>query len=432
MQGPTDFYDDLDNFQQFYSLGRLFAVPSFVKESTADKDQIKDLPSDAFADPQLRKFPLHSKAATWLAQAYFQHSKGYYDTKKASLIQDRITKAAEFFQISALCKGFTDQWKKVAGDSREDLPDSSFGLVVDYNGAKQRLFPMPNIASVKMAGEYLFANRFKYPYEWRKQAARNILKAALEWDKKAAAGEAVPHGFGSLQFDPDTQSYLEKASGFAGATPQHVAEKIAQRVVMMGDSHRDLKVKLAEMSLAISKMPGTGLMEPEMIQKAASIVDLADRETGLHRYYNQGLNLPEEDFFQFLKKEAQAILDGHVTLSTGNTYPVEAFQYLPLDKVAEVMGDEFKNEVTGIDGRVSAQKVAEIAPTLPRDEAVLFETVLENVASEAMKKSADRKDTGVDGDPYSQESMISYFQKKGMKPRNLRYTLAIPVKKEVE
>lgn len=430
MQGPTDFYDDLDNQQQFYSLTRLFSIPSFVKEASAAKNELDELPSEAFADPPNRKFPCHTKAATWLANAYFQHSKGYYDTQRAAAIQERITKAAEYFQIKSLCQTFTNQWEKVAGAQRPDLPDSAFGLVVDYEGKKQRLFPMPNVASVKMAGEYLFANRFKYPYTWRKQAARKILAKALEWDKKAAAGEDVPHGFGTLRFEPDTQQYLEKAAGFGGSLPQYVAGKIGQRVLMMKESQNGLRTKLAEIAVALNSQPPQA-METSDLEKIAEMVDAVDHETGIHKHYSNGVELPEEAFFQILQKEAQAVLDGHITLSTGNTYPAEAFSYIPLDKVAAVMGEDFKSEVSGLDGSVDPKKVAELAPTLPRGDAQLLERLLMETAHETLQKAGGRiKSSGTD--PFSQEGMIEYFQKKGMKPSNLRFTLSVPWKQGAE
>jgi len=428
MQGPTDFYDDLDNQQQFYSLTRLFSIPSFVKEASAVKDELSDLPSEAFADPPNRKFPCHTKAATWLANAYFQHSKGYYDTQRAAAIQARITKSAEYFQIRSLCANFTDQWSKIAGAQRPDLPDSAFGLVVDYEGVKQRLLPMPNVASVKMAGEYLFANRFRYPYAWRKQAARKILSKALEWDKKAEAGENVPHGFGTLNFEPDTQRYLEKAAGLGGSLPQYVAGKIAQRVLMLKESQNGLRTKLAEISVTLNDLPPEA-METADLEKIAEMLDEIDHETGICKHYSEGVELPEEALFQILHKEAQAVLDSHVTLSTGNTYPVEAFSYIPLDKVAAVMGEEFKSEVSGLDGSIDPRKVAELVPSLPRGDAQLLERLLVETANDTLQKSGSRIKSG-GTDPFSQEGMIEYFQKKGMKPANMRFAISIPWKSQ--
>jgi len=430
MQGPTDFYDDLNGRQRFYSISRLFEMPTFVKEAMDDPETVKTLPVDAFADPRSRKFPCHTKAAVWLSQAYFLYSKGKYDTGKADEIQVRLRKAAEYFQISPACEDFVAQWNKAAGtDDDRDLPDSAFGLVVEAEGNKRRLFPMPNAASVKAAGEYLFSNRFKYPYPWRKQAARNILAAAIRWDEKAKKGEDVPGDYGSLRFEPDTLSYLEKASGFASSFPGHVAEKIAQRVLMIDNrKHGDVRVKLAELAVVTAQI-SPKRVTAELLEKIAEAVDVVDRETGIYRQYANGVDLPEESFFQLLEKDAQAVIDGFVTLSTGNTYPVAAFDCIPLDKAAEIMGTEFKDAVSGLDGSVDPKKLAEVAPTLPRGDAQLLERLLEETAATETRKASLRQERTSGNDPFSEENMCAYFTNRGLKPKNLRFSMAIPMGK---
>jgi hypothetical protein len=50
---------------------------------------------------------------------------------------------------------------------------------------------------------------------------------------------------------------------------------------------------------------------------------------------------------------------------------------LPLSKIAEVMGKEFANAVS-VNGKISWDKFAEIAPTLPRGDAKLLESVIKS------------------------------------------------------
>jgi hypothetical protein len=194
MDQPTDFYDD-ENRRQLYAFDHLVGLPDFVKTAEAEpKEAMAKLPTNAFADPAHRKFPCHTKAATFLSNAYFQASKTGYQKADADAIQDRLTKFAAFWQIKNVCGTFNAAWTKMASSGRQDLPDTDYALVYEVDGHKVRRMSMPNALSVKMAGEYLFANRFRYPYAWRKQAARKILSKALEWDKKAEAGENVAPG----------------------------------------------------------------------------------------------------------------------------------------------------------------------------------------------------------------------------------------------
>lgn len=89
-----DFYKDFG-----YNFIRIFKdkeVPSFMKEAEAlEQEQIDALPSSAFADSDSRSFPITDAANVYVSAAYY-----YGANDKNASIEDRITKAAEFFEIS--------------------------------------------------------------------------------------------------------------------------------------------------------------------------------------------------------------------------------------------------------------------------------------------------------------------------------------------
>ena len=75
----VDYCDDT-NHQRLHKLMKLANVPEFVTSAPVPANDevlngIKQLPAAVFADTASRKFPLHTKAATWLAQAYFSHDR---------------------------------------------------------------------------------------------------------------------------------------------------------------------------------------------------------------------------------------------------------------------------------------------------------------------------------------------------------------------
>jgi len=436
MRGPCDFLDD-PNQQRFYTLERLHGIPDFVKNASALKHRegVDQLPGHVFGDSRRRKFPCHTKAATWLAQAYFTLCQEGYSKKEAAFIQARIEKAAEHFGISGLVKAFRRNWDRVSGMNKQAADEKDCALVVDYGGRKVKMFPMPNPISVKLAGEYLFANRFRYPYPWRKTAARNILRKANEYDERWKKGEKIAGAdLGALRFGADTREYLEKAAGIGASFPEHVAEKVAQRVMMLGERHKPLKIKLAKVAKTIHAMPVTACT-PAVLQKTAAAIDAIDRESGICNHYHHGVELPEEALFQLVAKQAQHIKEGFITLTTGNTYPVEALKHLPLDKIASVMGQELVDAIMAKDGMsVDTEKAAEILPTLPRTDASLLEKVISEAADEELNKTAGHNKlqnnpyTKLPGeDPFSRESMLEFFRKKGHSPRDIRYTMAVPV-----
>lgn len=407
----TDYYDDV-NHQQLYSIEKLYGTPDFVKKADVEsKDSIEGLPTTSFADPTRRKFPMHTKSATWLAQAYFSASRPLYNKEEADRIQDRITKTAAFWQISGLCDGFRKTWMKIASTDVPNLADSDYALVTEHEGHKIRRMPMPNALSVKAACDFLYANRMHYPYLWRKQAAINILNKAIEFDEKAAKGIKIAGADLNLcRFDPEKLDYLEKAAGLGMCRPKDAGEKLAQRVYMLGETHDDYREKLAEMAIAVSSMP---TLDPNVIEKIAEIVDGIDRDTGLYRHYVNGVDLPEEMFFMVLQKQAEDTVDGYITLTTGNSYPVEILEQLPLAKIAEVLGPEILKEMSN-GSVVDPVKFAEIARTLPRPDAQLLEKAIDAAIVKTASKNLPQE-------TYEQDSMESFLSKVG-KPVKHQFT----------
>ena len=215
MPTPVDFYDDA-NHQHLYGLDRLYGIPTFVKQAeTESTEDLQQLPPHVFADLRHRKFPCHTKAATWLANAYFKLGRDAYSKEDAQQVQGRINKSASYWGITGLVDRFNKTFEKLSNFNEAELPDEKYAIVAESEHGKIRRLPMPNAFAVKMAGEHLFAHRHQYPYPWRKSAARRILKEALAYDKRAEAGEKVAGAaHGITQFDKDTQEYLERTAGF--------------------------------------------------------------------------------------------------------------------------------------------------------------------------------------------------------------------------
>ena len=357
---PVDAYDD-ENRQQMHAFDRLVGLPDFVKAASLEpKASLASLPSTSFADPANRAFPCHTKAAAYLANAFFQQAKPLYPKTEAALVQASLNKFAEFWKITHLCNLFNQRMDKIASGGAEDIPDKDYALVYTVEGQKIRRMAMPNAMSVKAAGEYLFANRYMYTYPMRKFAARRILGKALEYDEKAAKGEKVAT-FVELRFEPDTLNYLERAAGFGTCHPREAAEKVAERAIMLGKSLPDLKVKLAEIAESMSNLHE---VQPSELQKLAEVIDEADRASGLNRSYSEGVELPEEMFFRVLEKEAESVVGRFITLQTGRSYDVTDLFKLQLEKVAAVLGKDFIEAVQDDNKQFSAYKFAAIAPTL--------------------------------------------------------------------
>ena len=420
MVTPRDFYDDR-NHQQLYMLEHLYGLPEFVKKAGEDLTP-EALAAEVFADARQRKFPCHTKVATWLANAYFQLNRDAYAKDERTLVQGRLTKYAQYWKISGLVESFDKAFNKLASFTPAELPDEQFALVVTTDeGQKLRKLALHNPLAVKNAGESLYANRYQYPYSWRKTAARRILKAAFDFDTQAAEGVKLAGApLGLTQFTPEAQSYLERAAGFGVAPQLQVAEKVAQRVFMVS-GHQALRDKLAQVAQTLQ---GCTQFNPEQLSKLASVIDAYDRDTGLCEQYVHGVDLPEEMFFDLLEKEAADILDSRITLTTGNTYPVGLLAQLPLAKVAEVLGAEFSQAVTSSDGlTLDPEKVAEVLPTLPRSDALLLERIIDQATGSLLSKEA--RAPRIPTEEFDKENLSSWFKDRGHKVKDLDYKLAV-------
>jgi len=372
----TDFYDDV-NQQTLYALEKLTGVPDFVKSASIEtKEEVSQLPPHVFADPQHRKFPIHTKASTWLAHAYFKQCAPHYSTEERSFIQQRITKAAEFWKIGSQLAEFDRQWTALHSfHAPRDLPDDQYALIYKTAEHTIRKFPMPNAACVKLAGERLFADRHRYTYPMRKFAARRILRA----QKRA-----------NVTFQPETAEYLNRAAGEGSAIPLDVSVKLAHRAIMVKRNHPELALKLAELATSIEN---ERYLPAAKLEKLAGLVDSVDQTTGLFRYYYEGVPMPEEFCFNIQEKEAQAFVDAHVQLTTGNTFPLTQLRKLNLEKLSATLGQEFAQAIADDSGlQVDWTKFADVAPTLPRNDAKLLEHIIKAAAAEKLKGGeADNK-----------------------------------------
>ncbi len=376
MATPTDFNDDISQ-RELYAMDHLYGVPQFAKEAQLEtKERLDRLPLSCFGDIGNRKFPCHSKAATWLANAYFKKAQASYSKDEVRQIQERLLKAATFWNIKGLVNEYNDKFTKLAHFEAPSLADADYALVVNYGNEKIRRMPINTALCVKHAGEFLFANRFNYPFEWRKAAADRILRKAVFFDEQHEQGllKTAENPGPAGNFELETVAYLQRASELGMSMPGRVAVKVAERAMMIPErfvAHR-------EMLLKVAKAFGTkSVCNRGDLHKMACVLDAVDRETGLCMAYPDGLELPEEVCFDVLQKEAEEILDNNVMLQTGNSYPLGAFSILPIEKVAEILGEEIAGSMRGLDNALDLEKLAEIAPTLPRPDAKLLELMLE-------------------------------------------------------
>ena len=355
----ADATDD-QSHQVLFKLSRLLEFPDFVKDAnTIEPEEIAELPQQVFADPAGRKFPCHTKAATWLSQLYFLEARHNYPTRRAQEVQGRISKAAAYFAIEGMTKEAAGLWE-AHNTPTQVVADRDYAILFKQDGESQKLLPINNAENVKAAAQKLFEKQARYPFDLRQIAARKILHNATEHQ---------------VQLDDTVEEYLYKAAGFGMTTPERAAEKLGMRTLMMPKSASDMQIKMAKLTKSISKMKEIPLPE---LTKLAEIVDRVDTEFGFFNHYNEGIDTPEEIFFELTEKRAGSLKDEYIKLTTGTLLPVDMINELPIAKIAATLGDDFLKAITSdasLD--IDIEKFARVAPTLPRTDALVLERAIQ-------------------------------------------------------
>lgn len=353
----VDLADDR-SLRNLHRFSQLYSFPAFVK--TADVDSLLDDGSgepDEYADPINRRYRCHNPSATWLQAVYFENAREGMSKSAAAAIKEQLDRLASFWgvlgQVEDMRQEHQELRRKVA--EAQEVPDEHYALVIDDETVPTRKYPLRNPAEIQKAAEYLVHYRGMFPYRVREKMASRILKRAAEEQVDLGKHEAP----------------LKSTAGMGEPNYAKIGVMLGGRaVISRGDSK--------QMCEHLSKM-----LEPEVYlprEKLGEIVERIDdmdrNELKLFGRYGSGLEYPEDVFFFTHHTEKMASDDCQLT--TGSAYRVEDFSKLALDDLRDVMGDDFVAAVRrGFDA--DPVKVAEVASTLPRGDAEIFERFLTQI-----------------------------------------------------
>lgn len=359
---------------------KLFQPPDFVKRaSQADiNGGAADPAPGMFANPRDRLFPCHTGPATWVSAVFFHAQKQAMDKALARAVEGRLDAAARHHGIGS----FVEQVKTAAASavarSEAQLGDDDFALVIQYpDQPKERHLPLRNPAEIKTACAYLRQYHNEFTFDDRSVIADKILTKA--------AARGVDLGV--------EREVLEKQAGHGSCAPESAAELLYSRAKAVRLLHRDLDMAgdLAKMALHCIQTPSYTTL-PSNLKKIAGFVDRVDREFGLLGLTD--LARPEDVLFRVNVKVARQVLDDHVSLTSGNIYSKQALAGVNLEHVRSVMGDGFVSAVSDDGLYFDAEKFAEVARTMPRDDAELFDSLMGQLAIKPVYKEAAHRPSG--------------------------------------
>jgi len=272
-----------------YQLSRCAEIPAFVKEAAfAQTTLVQELPSTAFADPERRKYPLHSAPDTWLSCAYFaKFAASEYDTATYARVKKNLEQGCTFWRIEPPKLHLA---QKTAAAEVEYADDTKVFQKVAVNTP----------ADVETLANDLLARRDKFPWAMRHKVAAQLLQLA------PALKAQLPRA---------TIGELQKMAGLGVGSALRVQEQLEIRKVAVQDEQ--IRERIGQAQKMAAERQKCGLLPGGLTEKIARFADYIDRLSGLHRRYGGELQ-PPEHLFRYTLQDRELLNKTAIRLADGS------------------------------------------------------------------------------------------------------------------
>jgi hypothetical protein len=355
------------NGQEQYRLCQLYEAPAFVKQATVSQLVGPEaMPPHLCADQRHRRYPMHSKAATWMSSAFFYEKQAAMPRLEAAKIEARLMEAADFWSIATEVAGLKKRASELVRDDLSRLSDEDFCWVM----GNERQLPLRNAMEVRAAAEYIGKYRDEFTFPDRQKMARKVLQKAARYG--AALGE----------FD----DLMERLAGFGGCSASAAAQLVSNRAKLARASHPDIAVELEKMAAMILADPKKA-RSPHCLAKVAETLDQLDRLLHI-REYSEAVPRAEDALFVVTRKTASSFAGQHLSTTAGSVYDVDDVAKLRTRDVRSYLGDELATAVDADGIHTDPIKLAEIIPTLPLGDARVFDELCKDRGIRTFAKEA--------------------------------------------
>jgi hypothetical protein len=310
-------------------------LPQYVKEASLD-DVSRQMTKTACADKQYDLFPVHTKAAAYVSNAFFVNK---VDSLRELRGDNYINKVAYALGDAAILWGIQDDIKaynKVALSRLEgEYEDRSVTFKIAEDDLE--LFSIKTASDVTREANNFVSNINKYPFEWRRNIASKFVKVA----------EAL--GLDEL---PDL---VLKYAGQYYPDAVGVKAELARRMTKLSaDNKTRYQSLISDVENISSK---------EEFFKLAECLHYIEKNAGLYDkpQYRKVLGDVVDKVFTLHFDKVAELCD---VVEMGG----EKFASADLDKVAE---DIFE-QAFGFKISTKEAEFKDIAPTLPRSDVELF------------------------------------------------------------
>jgi hypothetical protein len=348
-----DIVDDKSNrvlFKLSSAVGH--NIPAYVAEAPRiDEKTAAEYADSDFADTARRKYPINTKAATWLSAGYLAIGGGDYSQEEHQYVRSQINKAAEIYGIADDIKALETSLEPKSVKSAES--DDNWAWVIrdaETQEIKARRYPVFDAEHVKKASQYFTAYRDHYPLGIRREISTGIVKAAERL------------GVNTDTLDP---AVLREA-GLGIPVRQDIMEEALYRAKHAEDQ------ELGSAMLALST--GIACARPEellgLANKAAELFDSYDRTTGDHRAYGVKAIMPADLVFSLPETKLAEVVED--TVSIHNLYfSITKLAELPAETYSQVLGPDFVARVSGPQGLEPTKLGMALEALKPEDQHAL-------------------------------------------------------------
>lgn len=348
-----------------HKLFTAYGAPGLVKRASREDTDTTAFPDTAFASEK-RAFPVMTADDTWVSCMFYANNFEKLEKYAAVRIGSNLLQASKLWHIE---QDVLAMWRKSA-DARDAASRDATAYAMEFtqDGTTVKSFPISGVDHiVKSAAEFIKV-RPTLNLELRQKLANNLVKAALSHNA----------------FD-DLPEQVLRSSGDGYVISEMVADGWLKRANLMAERQNTPAANLARNASKQFRACRIDNPTPDDFQKIAKAFDDFDTTHRITHLYAQGLPLPEdstycETYIGLAKKASQ-----HIKLTNGATYEIAAMGKLTLEKLAEVLGDEFASDMTcPLTGKFDIEKAASVFPTLPRPEAALIDQLLEQVSASSV------------------------------------------------
>jgi hypothetical protein len=347
MKPVVDITDDRSK-TTYLALTNVVDLPDYVKEAAVDSpESVENLPGSAFADSINRKFPLNTKASTWVSALYLHGANTEAPQSIVGSAETKLNKMAEVWGIS-------EDIELVKQALAKAETPVEYAIDFEWRGTSVQRCPFHTPELAVKSAEWLATNYQHFPIEVLKTAAERLTIACNEATLPDAAEEL-------LQKLSHTQEF------------SNLNVKVANAIIDRLERTKHLET--SEMGMELKKLASTLLEDPlDLVGQAdlvAECLEAFDVEKGFHQKWGADFSHPVDVCFNITFEKAAAATN-FVELTTGSGYDLSSLTNRQLEYGLKYAGDDMLDYCKPDGLNLDRAKVAEILPTMPAPDAKNF------------------------------------------------------------